>query len=148
MNFQPLIPFVALAGMLATVICGVLCLILVRRVREAKNNQLVLASEIDSRLKEVAQQLDTVTHRTAEQWQRLAQLESVTRTTATQTVVAAVTAERAEVQPSVTERRRRVIKLAQRGMDVPSIARSLGVPYGEVSLIIGLNNPTFGDELR
>jgi hypothetical protein len=39
----------------------------------------------------------------------------------------------------MTERRHRVLALARRGLDAMSIAETLGVPYGEVELIISLS---------
>ena len=76
-----------------------------------------------------------------EQARRIAWLESRVRGPVTAPAEEPVAEPSADVpaKPSITERRHRVLRLAQRGQDAKQIAATLGMNYGEVELMIGLH---------
>ena len=151
MNQLPLSQIIAAASIAAAIACGWLCLRLARQAREAMQHLLAVASQHEGELTSVKQQLSRVSQFSAEQTRRIAWLEnnrqeSARRAQPVEAVAPAAssfTVPQVLAQPtarlSVTERRHRVLSLARRGLDVGLIATSLGLPHGEVELIIELN---------
>lgn len=153
-----LISFIAFAGFFLAVSSGLTCIALARKLREAKHKQHVLATGIEYRFTEVRQNIDAIADQTAAQLQRLSQTisqprvqpqpqpakQAVAQPTAPVTMESAI-AGAVNTRQSVTERRHRVLTLARRGMDVKAIAQTLGIPHGEVALIIRISNPKFGE---
>jgi DNA-binding NarL/FixJ family response regulator len=146
MEHIPVFSFVACAAAAVALACGCLCLMLALKARAEKQNHLALATEMDGRLATVMEDLEEVSRHAAEQRQRLARLEArESRVPAPPEFAAsafAAPAAHPAAQPakqSVTERRHRVLKLAERGLDARTIAETLGVPQGEVALIVGLS---------
>ncbi len=155
MNELPLSQIIAAASIAAAVACGWLCLRLARQAREAMQHLLAVASEHEGELTSVKQQLSRASQFAAEQTRRIAWLENNRQEGArrAQPVEAAVSAPSSFTLPqaqatarlSMTERRHRVLSLARRGLDVGLIATSLGLPHGEVELIIELNKAAAED---
>lgn len=145
MNQLPVSHIIAAASVSAAIACGWLCLRLARQAREAVQHLLAVACEHEGELTSVKRQLSTVSQSAAEQTRRIAWLETTRRPAGIQEEpVAAASQFVAPQSPqparlSVTERRHRVLALARRGLDVGVIATSLGLPHGEVELIIELN---------
>lgn len=140
MEHIPVLSFVACAAAAVALACGCLCLVLAARARAEKQNHLAVAKEMDGRLTTVRQDLEIFSRRAAEEWHRLAQLEARESQRVVQPEFAeAVFAAPTPAKPSLTERRHRVLRLAQRGLDARTIAETLGVPQGEVALIVGLS---------
>ena len=82
--------------------------------------------------------LDTLSQKAGEQARKIAWLEARARSgRKEQPAVAEMVAE-ASPKPNITERRHWVLSLARRGKDVQTIAHTLGMPYGEVELMINL----------
>ncbi len=144
---EPLISLLAFAGILLSVLSGLACFALARKLREVLHKQQVLATDMDYRLHEIRHNLDAVAQQTTAQLQRFAQArpQPQPQPTAPEPPVAVAAAQTAGARQSVTERRHRVLTLARRGMDVKAIAQTLGMPHGEVALIIRMSNPRFGD---
>lgn len=146
---EQLISLIAFAGIILSVGAGVAVAVLARKLREASNNQQVLANDINYRLNEIRHNLEAVAQHTSAQLQRISQPipQSVPLTVEPTAVTAVAAAAQQATGPrqSVTERRHRVLTLARRGMDVKAIAQTLGMPHGEVALIIRMSNPRFGD---
>jgi DNA-binding NarL/FixJ family response regulator len=146
MEHIPVFSFVACAAAAVALACGCLCLMLALKARAEKQNHLALATEMDGRLATVMEDLEEVSRHAAEQRQRLARLEARDSRLPAEVEFAAsafaAPAAHPAAQPakqSVTERRHRVLKLAARGLDARTIAETLGVPQGEVALIVGLS---------
>lgn len=144
--------FFACAGVFLSVLSGLLCIALAKKLREVTHKQQVLATDVDYRFNEVRRNLDAVAQQTAAQLQRLVHPIPQTRpqpqpqpVAVAEPVVTANTGPAINSRQSVTERRHRVLTLARRGMDVKTIAQTLGIPHGEVALIIRMSNPKFGE---
>lgn len=141
MDYQQLISILALVGILIAIVSGITCLSLARKLRDAEDHQMEIEKDIDTLFKEIRHNLDAVVHHTNEQWNRISQVEtSIVQEREPEPVVEPMpAAPSALVRQSMTERRHQVLTLARRGMDVQTIAITLGVPRGEVALIIGMN---------
>ena len=143
---EQLISLIALAGLLVSLGAGVAVVVLARKLREANNSQQLLATDMDYRLNEIRHNLEVVAQHTSAQLQRIAQPIPAAQPRAPEPAVATSTAAAPTgSRQSVTERRHRVLTLARRGMDIRAIAQTLGMPHGEVTLIIRMSNPKFGD---
>ncbi len=146
---EQLILLLACAGMLLAILAGLACFALLRKLNEVTHKQQVLATDVDYQFQEIRQNLDAVAQQTAAQLQRFAQPRTQPQTAvpapAGVAVAGAAAAAPTSARQSVTERRHRVLTLARRGLDVNDIAQTLGLPHGEVALIIRMSNPRFGD---
>ena len=85
-----------------------------------------------------ATELAELTRRHDELARRVARLESPRRRTLAEPPPEPAEAP-SEQKLTITERRHRVIALARKGQDAGTIATLLGIPRGEVDLIIGLH---------
>jgi DNA-binding NarL/FixJ family response regulator len=144
---EQLISLLVFAGVLLSVLSGLASLACARKLRELMHKQQVLATDMDYRFNEVRQNLNALAQHTAAQLQQFAQSQPRPQPppVAAEPAVAVAAAQTASARQSVTERRHRVLTLARRGMDVKAIAQTLGMPHGEVGLIIRMSNPKFGD---
>ncbi len=141
---EQIISLLIFAGILLSVLCGLACIALARKLNEVTHKQQVLATDMDYRLSEIRHNLDAVAQQTTAQLQRFARPQPQSQPTAP-APAAVATAQTAGARQSVTERRHRVLTLSRRGMDIKDIAQTLGMPHGEVALIIRMSNPRFGD---
>lgn len=140
MEHIPVFTLITCAAAVVALSCGCVCLMLALKARRESQHHLAVAVEIDGQLATVRQELQTVSQRAAEQRDRLAQLEAREWRRAVQPEAEeVVSAAAAPARQNVTERRHRVLRLAQRGLDARTIAETLGLPQGEVALIVGLN---------
>jgi hypothetical protein len=147
MNQLPLSYLITAASLAAAVACGWLCFRLTRQAREAVQHLLAIATEHEGALDNVRHQLSSVSQSAVEQSRRLARLETnrVAETAQQGPAKAPDIVAPAPIQPlqnvrlGITERRHRVLALARRGLEVGVIATSLGLPHGEVELIIEIN---------
>jgi hypothetical protein len=142
---EQLISLIACASLVLSLLAGLACLALARKWRDAENQHRLLATDMDYRLNELRHHLDAVAQHTTAQLQRIAQPLPRAEPRAPEPAVATATAAPPATRQSVTERRHRVLTLARRGMEVKAIAQTLGMPHGEVGLIIRMSNPKFGD---
>ncbi|HEX4949843.1 MAG TPA: hypothetical protein VFZ34_24470 [Blastocatellia bacterium] len=151
---EQLIALLAFGGIFLAIFLGLACFALTRKLRELTHKQQVLATEVDYRFGEVRQNIDAIAKQTAAQLQRFAQPLTPppapqppppSQPSAIEPALAVAPTQTTGTRQSVTERRHRVLTLARRGMDVKAIAQALGIPHGEVALIIRMSNPKFGD---
>lgn len=145
---EQLISLIAFAGILVSIGAGVAVAVLARKLRDANNSQQLLATDMNYRLNEIRHNLEAVAQHTSAQLQRISQpipQPVPTRAPEPAVATAATAAAPTSQRQSVTERRHRVLTLARRGMDIKDIAKTLGMPHGEVALIIRMSNPKFGD---
>jgi DNA-binding NarL/FixJ family response regulator len=137
MNKLQMISMIAPACAALAIAASVLCLILVRRAQRSAKRALARASELEKTLTAMRGELRQAAQRGIDQTLRLAWLESHLR--ASELKEEPPLRPASPAKPNVTERRHRVLALARRGLDAPAIATALGVPHGEVELIIGLS---------
>lgn len=143
---EQLIAMIALAGLLVGLAAGIGVAVVLRQLRTANNRQQLLVADLDNRVTELRRGLEAIAQHTNAQFQRLAQpLPTPPPAPTAAPAAAAAAAAAANARQSVTERRHRVLTLARRGMDIKAIAQTLGMPHGEVALIIRMSNPKFGD---
>jgi DNA-binding NarL/FixJ family response regulator len=140
---EQLMSLLIFAGVLLSIGSGIACLVLARQLHAAKHSQQLLATALDQQLNEVRHNLEAVAQHTSAQLQRITQ--PLPQPRAPQPAATVATTPAADTRQSVTERRHRVLTLARRGMDIKAIAHTLGIPHGEVGLIIRMSNPKFGD---
>lgn len=116
-------------------VCGLITL----RLRQQATQSLELAATLDDRLAAAEQKLERAAQQLAEQERRLHWHELRSRPQRAEHEAAADKSAR-KTHPSMTERRHRVLSLARRGVEAEQIAETLGMPYGEVELIISLSS--------
>ncbi|HVG39487.1 MAG TPA: hypothetical protein VM870_09370 [Pyrinomonadaceae bacterium] len=141
-----IITLIALSVASLTAVVGITAFVLAWRSRAEARRTLAVAIQLESELSQLSGDLDTASQRTNDYARRVAWLES--RTSLANAMAAAAAAgmettsspaDLTPAKPSITERRHRVLSLARRGLDTNSISTTLGVPHGEVDLIIGLS---------
>lgn len=152
---------VAVTSAVIAVACGAACGVLVIKSRRSDRRTARLITELGNELIEANRNYDGLLQRTDAQARRVAWLETRLHLTGTENWTGAAAAAEGVVKgsrrsdrvgaaapayakPSMTERRHRVLTLAKRGLDSGEIATTLGVPYGEVELIVGLSNAAEG----
>jgi hypothetical protein len=87
---------------------------------------------------EFSRDLDTLSRKLGEQARKIAWLEARARSGRNEAPVVDELVTAAYSKPNITERRHRVLSLARRGQDVRTIAQTLGMPHGEVELMLNL----------
>lgn len=112
-------------------------MVVLRKARRLRRVSYALETDFEHSLSEFSRDLDTLSRKTGEQSRRIAWLETRARTGHEQPVAVEM-ASGANSKPNITERRHRVRSLARRGQDALTIAQTLGMPYGEVELMINL----------
>jgi hypothetical protein len=137
MNHSILQNIIPLACSSLALICAGACLVLLFRTRATNRVIAETLGRAEADLAELSQDLDTVSKKCGELARKVVALESNTSAftfgTTTEEGVA-VTLEKL----TITERRHRVRVLARRGKNAEAIAATLGMPRGEVQLIMGL----------
>lgn len=99
--------------------------------------------ELEKIIENQKQQIEKINNINLEATRRIAWLEQKIRQPKTQAEVKAeekvIEPIISTVKPTITERRHRVITLAERGQNAETIASTLGMLAGEVELILNLN---------
>lgn len=122
------------------------CYQIARKLRETRNSQQVMATDVNNRLSELRRSLESKNSKQELEKEALDFAFSLpTRSMATSAKQSGTAAFASTVRDSFTERRHRILTLAQRGLDIKTISARLGVPLGEVALIIRMSNPSYGD---
>jgi hypothetical protein len=93
---------------------------------------------IDEEWTSLSKDLDTVLSTCGEHGRRLALLEARGRAAQIEAKQNDEIVTPLHAKPTITERRHRVLSLARRGQDPQTIAQTLGMPHGEVELMINL----------
>lgn len=134
--------FLMMTAAAAATLLGALALIGALKSRAEARRTLAVMLQMENELNDLSRDLDAASRRSNEYARRIAWLESRFGLGTLQEVEPAPAAaeQPAPAKPSMTERRHRVLSLARRGLDARAIASTLGVPHGEVDLIIGLSN--------
>ncbi|MDX2030107.1 MAG: hypothetical protein SF339_05535 [Blastocatellia bacterium] len=122
----------------AAVGCGLLAWALWRARCEAARS-LAAASAMGRRLAVAEKKVEAVARLASDQARRVASLESRLPRKRLGALPESADKPKSPAEASITERRHRVLALSRRGMSAELIAQTLGVPHGEVELIISLN---------
>ena len=147
MNVLHLPLALALCIALAAIVVACVCVRLAHNSRRTTADCIAVALQLEGECADLSRDLDTATVRATDLSRRVAWLESRTPRPSkhpsgsiqrSRGDDAAQTFQLA-ARTGITERRHRVMRLAKRGEDVPTIAGTLGMPPGEVELIINLN---------
>lgn len=135
---------IALSCAAVALAIGIFSIIFAIKSRAAAARTLAVALQLESELSQLSKDLDMASHRTNDYSRRVAWLES---RASFGNIANQIESEQdinhetfLTARPSITERRHRVLSLARRGLDTPAISNTLGVPHGEVDLIINLNS--------
>jgi hypothetical protein len=130
-----------------TVLCAVLAgcsfvssLVLFARTRRRFQDWVALGTELNTELADLSRDLDSTSRQSGEHSRKLAWLEARARSRETDARLVDETVPAVSSKPNITERRHRVLSLSRRGQDPKTIARTLGMPHGEVELMINLVN--------
>jgi hypothetical protein len=134
---QPQILLITTAAALVTLISVVISLIALSKARRLARAGYTLETHFENSQAEFSRDLDTLSRKAGEQGRRIAWLETRVRSGREQPVAAEMV-NFSNAKPNMTERRHRVRSLARRGQDAQTIAQTLGMPYGEVELMINL----------
>jgi hypothetical protein len=137
MNPQTVLTITAGSAMISliSILTSVVAFGKVRRLARAGH---ALESDFENSLAEYSRDLDTLSRKAGEQGRRIAWLETRARTGRHEQPAAPEMVTGANPKPNITERRHRVLSLARRGQDAHTIAQTLGMPHGEVELMINL----------
>ena len=136
---QPqMIPYLIPAFSFITFFSLIIGLALFVRTRALALQWNALETRFDAEISDLSGDLDTLSRISGEQARRIAWLENrvATAPEETETLEQMLSA---TAKPTITERRHRVLSLARRGQDTQTIARTLGMPHGEVELMINLS---------
>lgn len=118
--------------------CGLLAVV-ASRARRTAAQSLEITAGLAERLAAAERKSEEITQLRSDQARRIAWLESRVRQGKPNGGPATAPDLKTSSQTSMTERRHRVLSLARRGLDAMSIAGTLGMPYGEVELIMSLS---------
>lgn len=144
MNLQHLeiVDAVALVGAVG----GTLLALTTLRARRLVQRSYALNTVLSARVAALEQQVEMLSRQVSDSGRRLDWLEVCERERAAsqrsdrrKDAKGAASAAATTDSLSITERRHRVLTLAKRGLQAEQIADTLGVPHGEVELIISLN---------
>lgn len=143
MPFQNLFIAAVAVSTVLTIICAV-ALVVACRARAETERMLAVVLQTEHEVEQLSRDLDKAAQRANESARRLAWLESrrggaAVAASEAETLAAETTSEPVNEKTSMTERRHRVLSLARRGLDAKDISSTLGVPHGEVDLIIELS---------
>ena len=138
MHLQILLP-VVLVGAVLALISFVSSLVLFAKTRRLLRGCATLESRFEEELADLSRDLDTASRQSADWGRKIAWLESRVRG-GHQEARVTETAATTNGKLNITERRHRVLSLARRGQDAQTISRTLGMPHGEVELMINLGH--------
>ena len=118
------------------------CWVLFQRLRQSASQQQSAEQALTQRLTAAELRLQRALEQSAEQARRLAWLELQLHQSSLGSALrnAGTANTNGGNVTSMTERRHRVLALARRGMEADMIAETLGVPKGEIELILALSS--------
>lgn len=138
MNPQTVLVITAGSAMI-TLISILTSIVAIGKSRRLARSGYALESDFQNSLAEYSRDLDTLSRKAGEQGRRIAWLETRVRTGRNEQPAASeMVVTGANPKPNITERRHRVLSLVRRGQDAHTIAQTLGMPHGEVELMMNL----------
>ena len=120
---------------LACVLSLITTLAALVRIRRMHNTTVAFEQAANKELDVLSNDVDRLSRQVGEYGRRITSLESRSLSQTPQTDEAPALL---NSKPTITERRHRVLSLARRGQDAQAIAQTLGMPHGEVELMINL----------
>lgn len=143
MNNVNLIIAAELVLTLTSVFCCILCLRLFKTWKTKANDYLVVAEQLENEVKVLGCNLEASIEREGLYLNKIAKLQHKPITKNDSHFSSFRTQHISN--SSMTEKRHRVLSLAKYGQDVDTIANTLGLPHGEVELIVNLNSNPQGN---
>lgn len=134
---HPQILIITAGAATITLMSFFISIIALGKVRRLARAGYALENDFENSQAEFSRDIDTLSRKAGEQGRRIAWLETRARTGREQPVAVEMVSG-VNSKPNMTERRHRVRSLARRGQDAMTIAQTLGMPYGEVELMINL----------
>jgi hypothetical protein len=126
------------ASVMVTLVSLITAIVALGKARVLARAGYALEGDFETSLEAVNRDLDRLSAKANEQSRKIAWLETRARTGRNEQPVAAEMVSGARNKPNITERRHRVLSLSRRGQDPQTIAQTLGMPHGEVELMINL----------
>ena len=131
MNQQMLVEAVCILTGALSLMVSLVALSRLRRINRATASfQEAANKELDV----LSNDVDKLSRQSGEFSRRISSLESRKQSSALETDESVTV----NTKPTITERRHRVLSLARRGQNAQTIAQTLGMPHGEVELMINL----------
>ena len=125
-------------SLLATLVSLLVSIVALSKARKLTRAGSALEGDFEESLVELNHRLDTLSRNAGEQGGRVAWLETRARRSQTVQPELVELASPVNAKPTITERRHRVLSLARRGQSAQTIAQTLGMPHGEVELMMNL----------
>ena len=123
------------ASVAACVMSLITTLVALTRMRRMHNTTVAFEQAANKELDVLSNDVDKLSRQATEYSRRISSLESRSQSQTPQADEAPAVL---NAKPTITERRHRVLSLARRGQDTQTIAQTLGMPHGEVELMINL----------
>lgn len=128
---------------LTSVFCCILCFRLFKTWKTKANDYLFITERLEKEVKVLGCNLEASIEREGLYLNKIAKLQH--KPTAKNNLQFAPYKTQHISKSSMTEKRHRVLSLARYGQDVDTIANTLGLPHGEVELIVNLNSDLRGN---
>lgn len=138
MKNQNMILVAQLTLAFASVICCIICLRLFKTWKTKANDYLIVAEHLEKEVKVLGCNLEASIEREGLYINKIAKLQNTHQPKFE--LPPSANKEQSSLKPNMTEKRHRVLSLAKYGQDVDTIANTLGIPHGEVELIVNLNS--------
>lgn len=142
MDNQELIIIVVSLLAVFSLVCALFCFRLFKSWKQDADQYRDHASRLEREMKVLYCNMEAASNREGDMLRRIAWLESRVRFGKKKKEDENDLVQAQPVQnrkPTITERRHRVLALAHRGQKAETIASTLGMPHGEVELIINLD---------
>ena len=117
-----------------SVICAIFCLRYFKTWKTKANNYLVVVEQLEREVKVLSCNLEASVEREGVYINKISKMQNKPEQKF------ATPPSLQKTKSNMTEKRHRVLSLAKYGQDVDTIANTLGLPHGEVELIVNLNS--------
>lgn len=128
---------------ITSVFCCILCFRLFKMWKTKANDYIVIAEQLEKEVKILGCNLEASIEREGLYLNKIAKLQH--KPAAKSGLNFTPYKSQHLSKSSMTEKRHRVLSLAKYGQDVDTIANTLGLPHGEVELIVNLNSDLRGN---
>jgi DNA-binding NarL/FixJ family response regulator len=129
---------IAAGSVTVTLVSFLISIVALGKARRLARAGYALEGDFENSTAALSREIDTLSRRAGEQARKIAWLETRSRSGHNEQPAASEMATGANPKPNITERRHWVLSLARRGQDAQTIAQTLGMPHGEVELMMNL----------
>lgn len=129
---------IAAGSVTITLVSFLVSIVTLGKARRLARAGYALEGDFENSIAAFRREIDTLSHRAGEQARKIAWLETRSRSGRNEQPADAEMVTGVNPKPNITERRHRVLSLARRGQDAQTIAQTLGMPHGEVQLMMNL----------